>query len=199
MRVTRAQAAENRNHVIDVASQLFREHGFDGIGLKDLMAAAGLTQGAFYKQFNSKDDLIAQASAKAMEAAALRWAQATAAKPKDPLGAIAAFYLSDGHRKARMEGCPFVALGADAARQGPDVKAVFEDGIRDRIEMLSGLIAKSGGTGKASRRAMAVLATMVGAVTLARAINDEKMSSQILQAAAESILSTISKPGTARS
>jgi TetR/AcrR family transcriptional regulator, transcriptional repressor for nem operon len=199
MRVSRAQAAANRNHVIDVASQLFREHGFDGIGLKDLMAAAGLTQGAFYKQFASKDDLIAQASAKAIEASALRWAQATAAKPKDPLGAIAAFYLSDGHRNARMEGCPFVALAADAARQGSDVKAVFEDGIKRSIEMLSGLIAKSGGTGKATRRAMAVLSTMVGAVTLARAINDEKMASQILQAAAENVLSTISKPGMGRS
>jgi TetR/AcrR family transcriptional repressor of nem operon len=98
-----------------------------------------------------------------------------------------------------MEGCPFVALGADAARQGPDVKAVFEDGIKRSIEMLSGLIAESGGTGKATRRAMAVLSTMVGAVTLARAINDEKMASKILQAAAENVLSTISKPGMGRS
>ena len=65
MRVSRAQAEKNRQTVIDVASQLFREHGFDGIGLKDLMEAAGLTQGAFYKQFASKDDLAAQASERA--------------------------------------------------------------------------------------------------------------------------------------
>ena len=62
MRVSRTQAEQNRQTVIDVASQLFREHGFDGIGLKDLMKAAGLTQGAFYKQFESKEDLAAQAS-----------------------------------------------------------------------------------------------------------------------------------------
>ena len=62
MRVSRVQAAENRQTVINVASRLFREHGFDGIGLKDLMEGAGLTQGAFYKQFSSKEDLAAQAS-----------------------------------------------------------------------------------------------------------------------------------------
>ncbi len=67
MRVSREQAALNRQNVIDVASRLFREHGFDGIGLKDLMKSAGLTQGAFYKQFTSKEDLVAQASQRALE------------------------------------------------------------------------------------------------------------------------------------
>ena len=69
MRVSRIQAEENRQTVINVASRLFREHGFDGIGLKDLMEGAGLTQGAFYKQFASKDDLAAQASRRALESA----------------------------------------------------------------------------------------------------------------------------------
>ena len=69
MRVSRSQAAENRESVINVASRLFRERGFDGIGLKDLMKGAGLTQGAFYKQFASKEDLAAQASRRAMESA----------------------------------------------------------------------------------------------------------------------------------
>ena len=72
MRVSRIQAEENRQTVINVASRLFREHGFDGIGLKDLMKGAGLTQGAFYKQFASKEDLAAQASRRALESAADR-------------------------------------------------------------------------------------------------------------------------------
>jgi TetR/AcrR family transcriptional regulator, transcriptional repressor for nem operon len=72
MRVSRVQAEENRRKVIDVASRLFREHGFDGIGLKDLMEGAGLTHGAFYKQFASKDDLAAQASRRALESASDR-------------------------------------------------------------------------------------------------------------------------------
>ena len=85
MRVSRVQASENRQAVIDVASRLFREHGFDGIGLKGLMEAAGLTQGAFYKQFASKEDLIALASARALESATQQWSAAAAAKPMDSM------------------------------------------------------------------------------------------------------------------
>src|SRR5206468_2279495 len=126
MRVSRIQAAENRQTVINVASRLFRERGFDGIGLKDLMEGAGLTQGAFYKQFASKQDLAVQASGRALESAFSRWSSAAAANPKDPLGAVMAFYLSMEHREERTDGCPIVALGSDAARQGSDVKASFE-------------------------------------------------------------------------
>ena len=82
MRVSRVQAAENRQAVINVASRLFRERGFDGIGLKDLMQGAGLTQGAFYKQFASKEDLVAQASRRALESAFRRWSAAAAANPR---------------------------------------------------------------------------------------------------------------------
>ena len=130
MRVSRAQAEENRQNVIDVASRLFREHGFDGIGLKDLMEGAGMTQGAFYKQFASKEDLVAQASARALEYGTRRWSDAAAANPDDPLGAVIAFYLTQGHREAKMEGCPLVALGADAARQSAERESVVR--IRDQ-------------------------------------------------------------------
>src|SRR5438105_10830800 len=145
MRVTRTQAAKNRENVIDVASRLFREHGFDGIGLKDLMQGAGLTQGAFYKQFASKDDLAAQASGRALESASRRWSAAAAANPQDPLGAVIAFYLSTEHREERMDGCPIVALGSDAARQGSDVKASFEAGIKAHLEVLGSLISETDG------------------------------------------------------
>jgi TetR/AcrR family transcriptional regulator, transcriptional repressor for nem operon len=114
MRVSRAQAEENRQNVIGVASRLFRRYGFDGIGLKDLMEAAGMTQGAFYKQFASKEDLIAEASARALESAASRWSEAIAAGSNDPLGAVIAFYLSNAHRKEKLDGCPLVTLAADA-------------------------------------------------------------------------------------
>src|ERR671922_2939806 len=103
MRVSRVQAAENRQTVINTASRLFRERGFDGIGLKDLMKVAGLTQGAFYKQFASKDDLAVQASKRALESASRRWSAAAQANPKDPLAAVIAFYLSTEHREERMD------------------------------------------------------------------------------------------------
>ncbi|WP_201839107.1 TetR/AcrR family transcriptional regulator [Microvirga zambiensis] len=195
MRVSRVQAEENRQTVINVASRLFREHGFDGIGLKDLMEGAGLTQGAFYKQFESKDDLAAQASRRALENALGRWSAAAQANPQDPLGAVVAFYLSMGHRAERMDGCPVIALGSDAARQGADVKASFEAGIRDYLEMLGGWIGEAGGEkvgGQPGGKAMAILSTMVGAVVLSRAVNDEQMSKRFLQAAAESVLTGLS-------
>lgn len=186
MRVSRIQAEENRQTVIDVASRLFREHGFDGIGLKDLMAGAGLTQGAFYKQFASKDDLVAQASRRALESASSRWSAAAESNPQNPLSAVIDFYLSAGHCAEKMEGCPVVALGSDAARQGPDVKASFEAGIRDYLQMLGDWVSETDGE-KPNSKAMAILSTMVGAVLLSRAVNDEQMSKRFLQAAADSV------------
>jgi TetR/AcrR family transcriptional regulator, transcriptional repressor for nem operon len=185
MRVSRIRAEENRQTVINVASRLFRERGFDGIGLKDLMEGAGLTQGAFYKQFASKDDLAAQASKRALESSTRRWSTAAETNVNDPLGAVIAFYLSTGHREERMDGCPVVALGSDAARQGADVKASFETGIRKYLEMLGRWIGESDGGDSA--RAMAILSTMVGAVTLSRVVNDPDLAQALLDAAADRV------------
>lgn len=182
MRVSRAQAEENRDRVIDVASRLFREHGFDGIGLKDLMKGAGLTQGAFYKQFTSKDDLAALASARAMESATKRWSEA-AANSSDPLEAVMDFYLSTEHRGEKAEGCPLVALGSDAARQSAEVKQPFEDGIRAHFDVLKNLVGGAGDP-EASDKAMAILSLMVGAVTLSRLTQDETLSQGVLNSAA---------------
>jgi TetR/AcrR family transcriptional regulator, transcriptional repressor for nem operon len=186
MRVSRIQAAENRETVINVASRLFRERGFDGIGLKDLMKGAGLTQGAFYKQFASKEDLAVQASRRALESAFSRWSAATAAKPEDPLGAVMAFYLSPEHREEKMDGCPIVALGSDAARQGSDVKASFEAGIKAHLEVLGRMVAAMDGK-EPEGKAMAILSTMVGAVTLSRAVNDPDLAQAFLDAAAKQV------------
>jgi TetR/AcrR family transcriptional repressor of nem operon len=184
MRVSRIQAAENRQTVINVASRLFRERGFDGIGLKDLMEGAGLTQGAFYKQFESKEDLAAQASRRALESASERWSAAIAENPDDPLGAVIAFYLSAGHREEKLDGCPVVALGSDAARQGAGVKAAFEEGIKAYLEVLGPLLPETDGE-DSNRKAMVVLSTMVGAMTLSRAVNDPDLAQAFQNAAVE--------------
>jgi TetR/AcrR family transcriptional repressor of nem operon len=186
MRVSRIQAAENRETVINVASRLFRERGFDGIGVKDLMENAGLTQGAFYKQFASKEDLAAQASRRALESASGRLAAAADANPKDPLGAVIALYLSMGHREERMDGCPVVALGSDAARQSADVKASFEAGIKKYLELLGRWIGETDGE-DSTDEAMVILSTMVGAMVLSRAVNNKRLSKRFLQAAAKSV------------
>jgi len=196
MRVSRIQAEENRQRVIDVASRLFREHGFDGIGLKELMKRAGLTQGAFYKQFESKADLAAQASTRALENGYRRWSDAAASNPEDPLGAVIAFYLSADHRAERMNGCPIAALGSDAARQDADVKASFEAGIRQDLAMLGSCIG--GGAGEAAGgSAMAALSTMVGAVILSRAVNDADLAQRFLDTAADQVRAVAAAKGSA--
>jgi len=192
MRVSRIQAAENRQTVINVAGRLFRERGFDGIGLKDLMEGAGLTQGAFYKQFESKEDLAAQASRRALESASQRWSSAIAENPNDPLGAVIGLYLSAGHREDKMDGCPVVALGSDAARQGTDVRAAFEAGIKAYLEVLGDSIATSDGKGpKGKRKAMTILSTMVGALTLSRVVNDPVLAQAFLNAAAKHVRESV--------
>ncbi|MHC2364249.1 TetR/AcrR family transcriptional repressor of nem operon [Rhizobium leguminosarum] len=146
------------------------------------MKGAGLTQGGFYKQFSSKDDLAAQASRRALESATRRWSTA-AATSSDPLEAVMEFYLSPGHLGEKGDGCPLVALGSDAARQSEEVRRPFEDGIRAHFEVLDELMddAKSSNP---SGKAMAILSLMVGAVTLSRILQDENLSQGILDAAA---------------
>lgn len=194
MRVSRVQAEENRQTVINVASRLFREHGFDGIGLKDLMKGAGLTQGAFYKQFASKNDLAAQASRRAMANAFDRFSAASAANPDDPLGAAIGLYLSTAHREERLEGCPVALLGSDAARQDADVKASFEAGIREYLALLGGWVGEAEDKDP-SDKAMAMLSSMVGAMVLSRAVNDEELSKGFLQAATRNVLALSAEGG----
>lgn len=182
MRVSRQQAAENRKRVIETASRLFRENGFDGIGLKDLMAGAGLTQGGFYKQFASKDELVALATRRALESVSERWSKAAATRPDDSLRAVSEFYLSQGHSAERADGCPIVALGSDAARQGPQVKAVFEAGVLGYLDMVTGWLGEGH-----EDEAMVVLSTMVGALLLSRAVNDKTLARRFLETAAASL------------
>jgi TetR/AcrR family transcriptional repressor of nem operon len=154
------------------------------------MEAAGLTQGAFYKQFASKQDLVARASKLALESASGRWSAAAAASAQDPLGAIMAFYLSPGHREEKMDGCPIVALGSDAARQGNDVKAWFEAGIKAHLEVLGQMVTEESGE-KSKGKAMAILSTMVGALTLSRVVNDPDLAQGLLDAAAQHVRETV--------
>src|SRR5690349_8991117 len=120
MKVSREQAAENRERVIDIASRIFRERGFQGIGVADIMKAAGLTHGAFYGQFASKEDLMEKATMRAFDGAEALWAKLARDAPDDPVGAIAAQYLSTQHRDHPELGCVVASLGPELARQ-PEV------------------------------------------------------------------------------
>ncbi|MPR09917.1 TetR/AcrR family transcriptional regulator [Microvirga tunisiensis] len=186
MRVSREQADKNREHVIDIASCLFRERGFEGIGVADLMKEAGLTHGGFYGQFKSKEDLKVQASRHALSRNKDRWAKVIAEIPDEKLAALARFYLSDAHRDRRGEGCALAALGGDAPRYGPELQAAFKDGIEGYLEFLDGIMSASSGEERRDKT-IAALSTMVGALVLSRAVGDEALSQKILSAAAGEI------------
>jgi TetR/AcrR family transcriptional repressor of nem operon len=187
MRVNRIQAEENRQAVIDAASRLFRERGFDGIGLAELMAAAGLTHGAFYKQFKSKDDLIAQACDRALETGADGWRRAAGDAGEGAYAALVRRYLTPGHRGRVGAGCIFAALGPDAARHGPELPRHFEAGVKTFVDILAGAMRKKDPDATPDD-ALAAFATMVGALMLSRAVEDEAYGRRILDAATSRLL-----------
>lgn len=178
MRVTRESATNNRRRIVSKASALFRKFGFDGLGIAPLMAACGLTHGGFYHNFASKDDLIAEASAHALEENLARWREELASSNDNPAAAIASFYLSAAHVGSLEQGCAIAGLGADAARKGDKVTSVYFDGIEKLVGLLADAMPQENA---ADRRQEALLATslMVGALVLARAAGDPKLAGEI--------------------
>jgi TetR/AcrR family transcriptional regulator, transcriptional repressor for nem operon len=182
MRVSREKAAEHRERIIDAAGALFRAKGFGGIGVADIMKAADLTHGGFYGHFASKEDLVAQASRRTMARAAANWTKLVEAAPNDPYTALLEHYLSPKHRDDPGKGCAFAALGNDAARSGKIVRKAFAGGLAPLIDILAQSIP---GKSKAARRrkAVAAMATLVGALTMARAVEGTPLSEEMLEAA----------------
>jgi TetR/AcrR family transcriptional regulator, transcriptional repressor for nem operon len=181
MRVSRKRAAENRDRILDAASSLFRAKGFGGIGVADIMRSAELTHGGFYGHFASKEDLAAEASRRSAARATANWQRVVAEAPDKPYTALLDHYLAASHRDEPGKGCAFAALGTDAARSGPAVRKAFAEGLRPLLDILTNALP---GFSKAPRRrkAIAAMATLVGALTLARAVGDDALSDEILEA-----------------
>jgi TetR/AcrR family transcriptional regulator, transcriptional repressor for nem operon len=183
MRVSRERAAENRERIIDVAGRLFRERGLDGIGVANLMKAAGLTHGGFYGNFESKQDLALEACERVLARSAETWPAMAGKDPKVPLKGLLDWYLTARHRDRPGEGCIYAALASDVARQNsPALRRTFTAGLRPLIDTLVRIVP---GRSNAARRqkALACLSAMVGALILARAVDDTKLSDEILAAA----------------
>jgi TetR/AcrR family transcriptional regulator, transcriptional repressor for nem operon len=192
MRVSREKAAEHRDRIIDAAGALFRAKGFGGIGVADIMKAADLTHGGFYGHFASKDDLVAQSSRRTMARAAANWTKLVEAAPDDPYAALLEHYLSPKHRDDPGKGCAFAALGNDAARSGKIVRKAFAEGLAPLIDILTQSIPGKSTPNKSipnkskaarRRKAVAAMATLVGALTMARAVEGTPLSDEMLEAA----------------
>jgi TetR/AcrR family transcriptional repressor of nem operon len=171
MKVTREQMAENRLRILDSASQLFRAKGFEAVTVAEVMKAAGLTHGGFYGHFTSKDDLVAQTLAHSLK---------ISTDSKFDLGAYADSYLSPQHRDNPGRGCPTAGLAAETRHQSQPARTAMTHGIRAQIERMSQEVQ---GLSDADRRQAAIgsWAAMIGAVILARAIDDPELSNEVLK------------------
>lgn len=187
MRVSRERAAENRERIVSAAGSLFRERGFDGAAVADLMKAAGLTHGGFYGHFESKDALVAEALSGVLDASIARWDGYAEEDPDGALARIVRRYLSVEMRDNPAGACAVPSLGAEVVRQGPAARRAFTRGIGGLLATLARLVR--GRTAEKRRAAaIATLSGLVGAVILARAVDDRALSDEILAATAENAL-----------
>lgn len=179
MKVSRQQMAANRERLLDIASRLFRERGFEGVSVADVMQAAGLTHGGFYGHFASKEALAAEAAAHALMQTASRWSATLESSGMGALERIVDAYLSPRHRDQPGAGCAIAALGPDVARQADPVRAAFAAEVESLITVLSGFLPGEDPARRRSR-ALALMAQLVGAIVLSRALGHSLLSDEIL-------------------
>lgn len=183
MKVSKEKAIENRELVLDTAATLFRQVGFDGVGVADIMKKAGLTVGGFYNNFESKEDLIAKACDKIGSKSLQRW-QEHIDNPDiaDPLKRIGSSYLSAKNRDDLGSTCIYSTLGAEVPRHDTAVQQVFAQGVESTIALLSTLVE---GQSEAERRshAIAMFSQWLGALVLSRAASNSPLSDEILAVA----------------
>lgn len=180
MKVSREQMAENRTRILDAASRLFRDRGFDAVTVSEVMSAAGLTHGGFYGHFSSKDDLIAHALTHALTPVKGKGSDSGGKEGTDTnFRSFVAAYLSPGHRDSAETGCPTASLASALRHQSASARSALTHGLRRQIEQLTDAIP---GADVAEQRRIAIgsWAAMVGAVILARAVDDPDLSDEIL-------------------
>jgi TetR/AcrR family transcriptional repressor of nem operon len=190
MRYAKEHKAETRQKILKAAARLFREFGYDGVGVDAIMTEAGLTAGGFYAHFPSKRALFDEALATALATGkAAETATAMKSAESDEVGRLRLMiknYLSRQHRDQVADGCPLPALTPDAARGGEASRENYERQLLQYVNRLEALLS----TGAAARqdRALALMAQCVGGLMLARAVKDERLSDRILKACRQAAL-----------
>ena len=176
MRVSKEKAAENREQILTAAARLIRERGISGAGVDALTEAAGMTHGSLYSQFGSKERLVEEAVAHAIIA------KGQEVRLGATLGDYVSEYLSATHRDNPGSGCPIAALCCEMPRQSQGVRERFTAGLRGMMGLLSGQMGSKLKPRQRDDEALATIASLVGALVLARAVNDPQLSDEILLA-----------------
>lgn len=185
-----SKVTKQRSHerIVKTAAKVFRERGVDGVGLADLMKAAGLTHGGFYGHFASREDLIAEAVELALGEGGKSMASIVEGRPsrKMALALLIDAYLSLAHRDQLGTSCAVATMANDVSRSKARSRSAYTRQVNIYLDLLVSLIAIEK---RKSRRAKAIaaLATLVGAVSMARAVNDDKLSRELLRAAADEL------------
>ena len=188
MRYSREHKQETHAKIVKKAAVLLREKGAHGIGVADLMKEAGLTHGGFYAHFESREALVIEAFAYAMDRSTERWRKiAEQTPPEKRLATIIQSYLTPVHRDDPGHGCAVPALGAEIARESPKTRKAFAAKLEAMIDMVTDQIPDL--SRKAARKqAVATVATMMGTVVLARVAGNGEFSDEILDAGREAVL-----------
>lgn len=183
MRYPASETAARHERILDAAARLYRDRGFEGVGVAEIMRAAGLTHGAFYAHFPSKAALAAEAVARAQQQSD-QWVAGRTRGADDPRRAFLDSYLTADHRDSVGSGCPIAALGPEIARN-PAVRAGFTGRLRHTLSAMAKRLAGADAKAAAEPHADAIrlLSTAVGALVLARAVDDPALSDAILAAA----------------
>ena len=178
---------ETRERILRAAARAIRKHGYEGVGIADVMKEAGLTHGGFYAHFESRDALLAAAAdQEGVESTEYLTRAIAAAKPGQELTALVDAYLSDGHVAAPEQGCAVAAAGSEVPRQEAQVRRAASRRIKDFIGLIERQFPEWGKSA-AHDKAMGIAATLVGSVVLARAVDDPQLSKRIRKAARELI------------
>lgn len=183
-------AAKQASHerIVAVAARAIRKTGYDGTGVADIMKQAGLTHGAFYAHFASRDAMLAEAADRAGAESVAAAADVVAhAPPAQALAAMLRAYLSKAHVAHPEVGCPVAALGSEMPRQAPEVRRAATRRIKEMVDLVARQSPDWGQPG-AHEQALVTVATMVGAVVLARAVDEPGLSDAICHAALDHLV-----------
>jgi len=185
---SRAEKMKTHKRIVKIASRRFREKGLAGVGIADLMKEAGLTVGGFYKHFDSRDALVAEAVSSAFGAWKRQVDAAASGGPAVSYAKLVDDYLNEAHRDDPGTGCAFSALAEEIARSDKRTRALATEQIRNDVQLLADLLPrKDKDKNKAAARSKAILtfSALVGAMALARAVSDKALSREILKAVKE--------------
>jgi TetR/AcrR family transcriptional repressor of nem operon len=182
VKVTKEQAQQNKQALLDAAGALFKEHGIDGIGVADVCRQAGLTHGALYKHFADKQDLAAQAFTHAFRAGYDRVSTPKAGKART-LDTYLDAYLSKRVRDDLSKGCPLVSTACETGRQGEAVSRSFADAFVELRSGVEGVLPEAGPVGDKAALANLMVAALVGAMAISRGVvkADRALADEVLE------------------